>query len=203
MFAFDAADLSHLLWSTLQNPSRDGYGNYAKFVAPTIANGKVYVGTDSGQVAVYGLLPGSSPYLIADGTYTIVNQLSGMAVDDPAFSTLNNRVMNQWTINGGSNQKWQLTNLGNSVIELINAYSGKALEVAQGSTANGALVDQNPYGGNSSQQWKVVSVGSGAYEVTNVHSGQALQVVGASTSAGAQLDQSPYAGNAWQQWSVK
>jgi hypothetical protein len=203
MFAFDAADLSHLLWSTLQNPSRDGYGNYAKFVAPTIANGKVYVGTDSGQVAVYGLLPGSSPYLIADGTYTIVNRLSGMAVDDPAFSTLNNQVMNQWTVNGGSNQKWQLTNLGNNVIELINAYSGKALEVAQGSTANGALVDQNPYGGNSSQQWKVVSVSSGVYELTNVHSGQALQVVGASTSAGAQIDQSPYAANAWQQWSVK
>jgi hypothetical protein len=33
---------------------------------------------------------GTAPNLIADGTYTIVNQLSGMAIDDPAFSTLNN-----------------------------------------------------------------------------------------------------------------
>jgi ribosomal silencing factor RsfS len=203
MFAFDAADLSHLLWSTMQNPARDGYGNFAKFVAPTIANGKVYVGTDSGQVAVYGLLPGGSPNLIANGTYTIVNQLSGMVIDDPAFSRATNRVMNQWTINGGSNQKWTLINLGGNVIELINAFSGMALEVAQGSTVSGALVDQNPYSGNPAQQWKVVSVGSGVYELTNVHSGQALQVVGGSTSAGAQIDQSPYTGNAGQHWTFQ
>jgi hypothetical protein len=202
LFALDAADLTHLLWSTQQNPSRDGYGNYAKFVAPTIANGKVYVGTDSGQIAVYGLLP-SGQNLIADGTYTIVNHLSGMAVDDPAFSTLNNQVMDQWTINGGNNQKWHLTNLGNNVIELINAYSSKALEIAQASTANGALVDQNPYSGNPTQQWKVVSVSGGVYEVTNVHSGQALQIAGGSTSTGAQVDQAPYAGSAWQQWGFQ
>jgi Ricin-type beta-trefoil lectin domain-like/PQQ enzyme repeat len=202
LFALDAADLTHLLWSTQQNPSRDGYGNYAKFVAPTIANGKVYVGTDSGRIAVYGLLP-SGQNLIADGTYTIVNHQSGLAVDDPGFSTLNSQVMDQWTINGGNNQKWHLTNLGNNVIELINAYSGKALEVAQGSTANGALVDQNPYAGTPSQQWKVVSVSSGVYEVTNVHSGQALQIAGGSTSNGAQVDQVPYAGSPWQQWSFQ
>ena len=202
LFALDAADLTHLLWSTQQNPSRDGYGNYAKFVAPTIANGKVYVGTDSGQVAVYGLLP-SGQNLIADGTYTIVDQLSGMAIDDPAFSKLNSQVMDQWTINGGSNQKWQLTNLGNNVVELINAYSGKALEVAQSSTANGALVDQNPYAGTPSQQWKVVSVSGGTYELTNVLSGQALQVAGGSTSTGAQIDQAPYAASASQQWSFQ
>jgi hypothetical protein len=202
LFALDAADLTHLLWSTQQNPSRDGYGNYAKLVAPTIANGKVYVGTDSGQVAVYGLLPGGQN-LIADGTYTIVNQLSGLAVDDPGFSTANNQVMDQWTINGGNNQKWHLTNLGNNVIELINAYSGKALEVAQSSTANGALVDQNPYAGSPSQQWKIVSVSSGVYEVTNVNSGQALAIAGGSTSTGAQVDQAPYAGNTSQQWSFR
>jgi hypothetical protein len=200
LFAFDAADLSHLLWSTLQNPSRDGYGNYAKFVAPTIANGKVYVGTDSGQIAVYGLLPGG-PNLIADGTYTIVNRLSGMAIDDPGFSIQNNQVMNQWTVDDASNQKWTLTNLGNNVIELVNARSGKALEVAQGSTVNGARVDQNPYSGNAWQQWKVVSLGSGVYELTNVNSGQALQIVGGSMSAGAQIDQSTYVGNVWQQWT--
>jgi hypothetical protein len=57
VYAYDANDLGTLLWSTAQNPSRDSYGKYAKFVAPTIASGRVYIGTDSGQVAVYGLLP--------------------------------------------------------------------------------------------------------------------------------------------------
>ena len=56
LFAYDATNLQNLLWSTLQNPTRDGFGNWGKFVSPTIANGKVYVATASKTVAVYGLL---------------------------------------------------------------------------------------------------------------------------------------------------
>jgi hypothetical protein len=64
MFAYDATNLQSLLWSTLQNPLRDGYGNWAKFVAPTVANGKVYVATGSKQVAVYGLLSSETDFSI-------------------------------------------------------------------------------------------------------------------------------------------
>jgi len=38
-------------------PSRDAVGNFAKFVAPTVANGKVYLATFSNRLNVYGLLP--------------------------------------------------------------------------------------------------------------------------------------------------
>lgn len=54
--AFDATDLTHELWDTAMNPSRDAIGNFGKFVAPTVANGKVYMATFSNQVNVYGLL---------------------------------------------------------------------------------------------------------------------------------------------------
>jgi len=56
MYAFDATTLSEL-WDSGQNASRDDYGNFAKFASPTVANGKVYVATDSLQVCVYGLNP--------------------------------------------------------------------------------------------------------------------------------------------------
>ena len=52
--AFDANDVSRQLWNNQQNP-RDAGGNYAKFAAPTIANGHVYLPTFSNQVVVYGL----------------------------------------------------------------------------------------------------------------------------------------------------
>ena len=52
--AFDANDVSKELWNNLQNPS-DAGGTYAKFAAPTIANGHVYLPTFSNRVAVYGL----------------------------------------------------------------------------------------------------------------------------------------------------
>ena len=54
--AFDATDLSHELWDSAMDPARDALGAFATFNAPTIANGKVYVGTFSGYLAVYGLL---------------------------------------------------------------------------------------------------------------------------------------------------
>jgi hypothetical protein len=53
--AFDANDISKELWNNRQNSARDAGGNYAKFAAPTIANGHVYLPTFSNRVVVYGL----------------------------------------------------------------------------------------------------------------------------------------------------
>jgi hypothetical protein len=54
--AFDANDVSKELWNNQQNSYRDVPGYYAKFAAPTIANGHVYLPTFSNRVIVYGLL---------------------------------------------------------------------------------------------------------------------------------------------------
>ena len=53
--AFAANDITQELWNNRQNVARDGAGNYAKFSAPTIANGHVYLPTFSNRVVVYGL----------------------------------------------------------------------------------------------------------------------------------------------------
>jgi len=57
LYAFDATNVSKELWSSAQYATRDDYGNFAKFVPPTVVNGKVYVATDSYRVCVYGLNP--------------------------------------------------------------------------------------------------------------------------------------------------
>ena len=59
LYAFNAQDLSQRLWDSTQVPS-DGLASFSKFTPPTIANGKVYVGTFSDKVEVYGLLPSLS-----------------------------------------------------------------------------------------------------------------------------------------------
>ena len=53
--AYDANDVTKELWNNHQNVARDGAGNYAKFSAPTVANGHVYLPTFSNRVVVYGL----------------------------------------------------------------------------------------------------------------------------------------------------
>lgn len=58
--AFDATDLSHELWDSEQNLA-DHVDTFAKFSAPTIANGHVYLATFSGYLAVYGLRGSSTP----------------------------------------------------------------------------------------------------------------------------------------------
>jgi hypothetical protein len=57
LHAYDANDLLTELYNSRQAPaSRDDFGAGNKFITPTIANGKVYVGTPN-SVAVFGLLP--------------------------------------------------------------------------------------------------------------------------------------------------
>jgi hypothetical protein len=57
--AFDATKLTEL-YNTQQISSRDALGTVAHFATPTIANGKVFVGTQN-QLLIYGLLPLLSP----------------------------------------------------------------------------------------------------------------------------------------------
>jgi hypothetical protein len=56
LHAYDATNLAHELYNSNQaSGSRDHFGTGNKFIAPTIAGGKVFVGTTNG-LAVFGLL---------------------------------------------------------------------------------------------------------------------------------------------------
>ncbi|MGA2190660.1 MAG: choice-of-anchor D domain-containing protein, partial [Steroidobacteraceae bacterium] len=72
LHAFNAENIATELWNTTMNAARDGYGSFATYVPPMVADGKVYMATASNQVAVYGLLSSYtlSPTSLAFGSET-------------------------------------------------------------------------------------------------------------------------------------
>jgi PQQ enzyme repeat len=85
--AYNAATYATELYTTSQNSARDQLGSIPTYAVPTVAHGKVYVGTTSNTLVVYGLLPhatasaavssGGAPALSED----FVQALAGLASD--------------------------------------------------------------------------------------------------------------------------
>ncbi len=75
--AFDANDVTKELWNSNSN-SKDGIGNYAKFVCPTVANGKVYMASFSNQLVIYGVIDTVS-VAICNGNGNLAKGKNGVA----------------------------------------------------------------------------------------------------------------------------
>jgi cytochrome c2 len=103
--ALDANDVTHELWNSNMNGTQDQVGALAKFNAPIVANGKVYLGTFSNQLVVYGLLP--APRSLQDSTPALVGTgtgLQGQYFDDISLTKLDvSRVDSTVDFNWGTN----------------------------------------------------------------------------------------------------
>ena len=87
LLAYDANDLTKLLYSSSTNESRDNPGGTVIYTTPTVANGKVYAGgTDA--LTVYGLNP--PPAVVHTLTVNVADasMVSGSAVLPPFSSTV-------------------------------------------------------------------------------------------------------------------
>jgi hypothetical protein len=88
LYAFDANNVANNLWDSTTNSARDNFGNLAKLVPPLVVNGKVYVATQSKQVAVYGLL--STPtYTVLPTSLAFGNEITNVASAPKAVTVTN------------------------------------------------------------------------------------------------------------------
>src|SRR5262249_54550772 len=60
LHAYDATDISHELYNSNQAGSRDHFGATVKFATPTVADGKVFVGTND-NLTIFGLIRVAGP----------------------------------------------------------------------------------------------------------------------------------------------
>jgi regulation of enolase protein 1 (concanavalin A-like superfamily) len=196
-------------WTTLDTRSNQSFatrfeaqtfsiassGAYRYYRLNVTANG----GDGSTQLSELGLLTDVGR-TIPDGTYSVLSRRSNKALDVLNGGTADGTDTVQWGWNGGNNQKWTLTHLGNGQYQASGVASGKLLEVSGASTSNGAIVQIWPSNNHNCQRWTVTPAGNGAFKFLNVHSGKAVDVSGGSTADGAAIIQWPYNGATNQQW---
>jgi hypothetical protein len=124
------------------------------------------------------------------GNYKVIVRHSGGDLNVSGASTADGAAIVQWTYAGGTNEKWQLVDLGGSYYWFKNVNSGKAAVVQSASTANGAAVVQWTFGGsNTNDEWRLDDLGGGYYRFVNHNSGKVMDVSGGSTANGAIIDQ--------------
>ena len=91
LYAYDATNIPTMLYNSGQNATRDEAGNAVKFAVPTVANGKVYVGTST-DVDVYGLLgtglPTAATPVISPTSETFTGSVMVSMTDSTSGATI-------------------------------------------------------------------------------------------------------------------
>lgn len=133
--------------------------------------------------------------------YKLVNRKSGKVLDVYQANLQDGANVVQWTDNGGANQLWHVTDVGNGYKTLFNKNSGRTLSIWAQDTADGANAVQWVENNGDDQKWTLVPVGS-YYKIVDLNSGKLLSVLGGSTNDGAQVVQWSDTGTLDQQWAL-
>jgi 6-phosphogluconolactonase (cycloisomerase 2 family) len=122
---------------------------------------------------------GSQP--LADGTYTITNTQSLLALDNPGRSSVAGTQMIQWSPNGEPNQTWVFSyDASNAAYLIANGTSGLFL-----SDIYGAL-DQQYQDSPANQWWKIQTVVNG-FVIQNKTTGRVIDDPGGSMLPGVRI----------------
>ena len=124
--------------------------------------------------------------------YEVINQTSGLCVDDAAWGTSNGTHLQQWACGSQqANQEWQFRPAATGGYDAVYSRNAGGLvwDDAAGSTANGNGIQLWSYGGgNPNQEWQPHSLGNGLWRFVNLKSGLCLDNTG-STANGVQMTQ--------------
>jgi hypothetical protein len=176
LYAYDASNVGTVLWTSLQNQSRDDYGNFAKFTPPTVVNGKVYLATFSSKVMVYGLVngnatptstatptktstPTSTPTSSVSGNSTLVNlssafNVTGIYSDGTTFSATGgiDAVGDAYSANLlGTSQSWSGTNFNIGTANQANVVANKVVTLPSGQYSTLEMLASGINGNQASQ----------------------------------------------------
>jgi len=134
-----------------------------------------------------------------NGTFYVKNVNSSKYLNVHNSGTASGTNVNQYSKNGGANQKWQAIGLGNGYHMLRPMHAtGLALGVDNNYTSNSSNISVRSASSGTVPdycQWKIVSVGNDAYKLVSKCSGtaeKAMMVEASSLADGANVKQYTY-----------
>lgn len=157
---------------------------------------------NTGKTSPDGSLLQSSGQSIADGTYQLMAVHSGKAMDVDRFSMEDGVILQQYTWNGGDNQRWQFTYLNNGYYKITAVHSGKAITTTHILPSDGGQIIQKEWANLWSQRWIVNDLGNNQYYIVNALSGRSISVVGGHTWDGAKLIPQMWSSSNSQKWFI-
>jgi ricin-type beta-trefoil lectin protein len=148
----------------------------------------------------------------AQSFYFIRNAATGQVLDVPNASTASGTKINQFPLNRGANQQWQINGrcilgaLGvvpsvdcDGYVSISNRNSFLMLDVPGASKSSGVQIQQYPFNGGYNQQWLIVPVSANSFKIMNRYSKKYLSVP-SPYSAGVTVTQEDANCNAYQVW---
>jgi GH43 family beta-xylosidase len=136
--------------------------------------------------------------------YRIVNRNSGKCLEVAGGSSADGANIQQFTCNGGSNQRWRLEDLADDTSRIVNVATGKPADVANCGTADGADIRQWTWLNNTCQRFRLVYTNTGGWvRIVNQNSGRVADVANCGTADGADVRQWTWLNNNCQQWSLQ
>ncbi|MEO7099418.1 MAG: RICIN domain-containing protein, partial [Luteolibacter sp.] len=198
-------------WSTLDTQSNQTFPGRYQVNTYTVASPASYRyyrlnvtannGDASGlQLSEFGLLTDTGR-TIPDGTYRVASRYSNKIIKASSGGTANGTQLVQWSYDGGGDQKWTYTYLGNGQYKVTGVASGRVMDVSGNNNNNGSNLNLWDWVSANNQKWVINPIGDGCFKLVAVHSGKVADVAGPSTADGAAVHQWDYVGALNQQWS--
>lgn len=127
-------------------------------------------------------------------------QFSYLTLDVPGGSAADGVRIQQFTFHGGTNQQWQLADVGNGFFTIVSLATGRALDIPGGVPTALVAVQQFRLHGGPNQQWRFVTTPAVTgpslfrpeiHQIINRATGMALDVPNGSQASDITIQQSP------------
>jgi hypothetical protein len=139
---------------------------------------------------------------LANGTYRVLNQVSGLFWDGSAASGGPVRLAALNTSATGTNQQWTFTTNSDGTYSVRNRSTGLSLADPRGSTTSGTPLVQVKADADSDEKWIVTPLNNG-YRLTNASSRLAVDATTDTPAPGTSIAQATPTGNTAQVWVIR